>query len=99
MVNEPVKTIIDHGQKTNLTIMDHELTMTNRQWLTMVNHGQLVMVTSWSMMAWTVVDQDTTMTMVSIGQLLNNQLKIKNLQSDISSYYNEGLFEIRVKTL
>ena len=47
MVNEPVKTIIDHGltmvdhgQKTNSTIIDHELTMTNRQWLTMVNHGQ-----------------------------------------------------------
>ena len=51
------------------------------------------------MMVWTVIDQDTTMTMVSIGQLLNNQLKIKNLQSDISSYYNEGLFEIRVETL
>ena len=65
----------------------------------MANHGQLVIVTSWSMMAWTVIDQDTTMTMVSIGQLLNNQLKIKNLQSDISSYYNEGLFEIRVETL
>ena len=131
MVNEPVKTIIDHGltmvdhgQKTNSTIIDHELTMTNQQWLTMVNHGQsvvalttmtivindglnewvdhgqpwpeywlwlplrasdlltwslmakvatdrpwlttanhgqLVMVTSWSMMAWTVIDQDTTM--------------------------------------
>ena len=73
---------------------------TDRPWLTTANHGQLVMVTSWSMMAkWTVIDQDTTMTMVSIGQLLNNQLKIKNLQSDISSYYNEGLFEIRVKTL
>ena len=39
------------------------------------------------------------MTMVSIGQLLNNGLKIKILQSDVSSYYNEGLFEIRVKTL
>ena len=72
---------------------------TDRPWLTMANHGQLVIVTSWSMMAWTVIDQDTTMTMVSIGQLLNNQLKIKNLQSDISSYYNEGLFEIRVETL
>ena len=72
---------------------------TDRPWLTMANHGQLVMDTSWSMMAWTVIDQDTTMTMVSIGQLLNNQLKIKNLQSDISSYYNEGLFEIRVETL
>ena len=71
---------------------------TDRPWLTMANHGQLVIVTSWSMMAWTVIDQDTTMTMVSIGQL-NNQLKIKNLQSDISSYYNEGLFEIRVETL
>ena len=73
----------------------------DRPWLTMANHGQLVMVTSWSMMAWTVLDQDTTMTIVSIGQLLNNQLKIKNLQSDISSYYNcnEGLFEIRVETL
>ena len=41
MVNEPVKTIIDHGltmvdhgQKTNSTIIDHELTM--------VNHGQSV---------------------------------------------------------
>ena len=53
---------------------------TDRPWLTTANHGQLVMVTSWSMMAWTVIDQDTTMTMVSIGQLLNNQLKIKNLQ-------------------
>ena len=42
MVNEPVKTITDHGQKTNSTIIDHELTMTNRQWLTMVNHGQSV---------------------------------------------------------
>ena len=72
---------------------------TDRPWLIMANHGQLVIVTSWSMMAWTVIDQDTTMTMVSIGQLLNNQLKIKNLQSDISSYYNEGLFEIRVETL
>ena len=72
---------------------------TDRSWLTTANHGQLVMVTSWSMMAWTVNDQDTTMTMVSIGQLLNNQLKMKNLQSDISSYYNEGLFEIRVETL
>ena len=72
---------------------------TDRPWLTMANHGLLVIVTSWSMMAWTVIDQDTTMTMVSIGQLLNNQLKIKNLQSDISSYYNEGLFEIRVETL
>ena len=72
---------------------------TDRPWLTMANHGQLVIVTSWSMMAWTVIDQDTTMTMVSVGQLLNNQLKIKNLQSDISSYYNEGLFEIRVETL
>ena len=72
---------------------------TDRPWSTTANHGQLVMVTSWSMMAWTVIDQDTTMTMVSIGQLLNNQLKIKNLQSDISSYYNEGLFEIRVETL
>ena len=72
---------------------------TDRPWLTTANHGQLVMVTSWSMMAWTVIDQDTAMTMVSIGQLLNNQLKIKNLQSDISSYYNEGLFEIRVETL
>ena len=70
---------------------------TDRPWLTTANHGQLVMVTS--MMAWTVIDQDTTMTMVSIGQLLNNQLKIKNLQSDISSYYNEGLFEIRAETL
>ena len=70
----------------------------DRPWLTTANHGQLVIVTSWSMMAWTVIDQDTTMTMVSIGQLLNNQLKIKNLQSDISSYYNEGLFEIRVET-
>ena len=44
MVDEPVKTIIDHGltmvdhgQKTNSTIIDHELTMTNRQWLTMVS--------------------------------------------------------------
>ena len=72
---------------------------TDRPWLTTTNHGQLVMVTSWSMMAWTVIDQDTTMTMVSIGQLLNNQLKIKNLQQDISSYYNEGLFEIRAETL
>ena len=72
---------------------------TDRPWLTTANHGQLVMVTSWSVMAWTVIDQDTTMIMVSIGQLLNNQLKIKNLQSDISSYYNEGLFEIRVETL
>ena len=72
---------------------------TDRPWLTMANHGQLVMVTSWSMMAWTVIDQDTTMTMVSIGQLLNNQLKIKNLQSDISSYYNEDLFKIKVETL
>ena len=72
---------------------------TDRPWLTTANYGQLVMATSWSMMAWTVIDQDTTMTMVSIGQLLNNQLKIKNLQSDISSYYNEGLFEIRVETL
>ena len=72
---------------------------TNRPWLTTANHGQLAMVTSWSMMALTVIDQDTTMTMVSIGQLLNNQLKIKNLQSDISSYYIEGLFEIRVETL
>ena len=72
---------------------------TDRPWLTTANHGQLVMVTSWSMMAWTVIDQDTTMTMVSIGQLLNNQLKVRNLQSDISSYYNEGLFEIRVETL
>ena len=72
---------------------------TDRPWLTTANHGQLVIVTSWSMMVWTVIDQDTTMTMVSIGQLLNNQLKIKNLQSDISSYYNEGLFEIRVETL
>ena len=72
---------------------------TDRPWLTTANHGQLVMVTSWPMMAWTVIDQDTTMTMVSIGQLLNNQLKIKNLQSDISSYYNEGLFEIRAETL
>ena len=72
---------------------------TDRPWLTTANHGQLVMVTSWSMMAWTVIDQDTTITMVSIGQLSNNQLKIKNLQSDISSYYNEGLFEIRVETL
>ena len=72
---------------------------TDRPWLTTANHGQLVMVTSWSMMAWTVIDQDTTMTIVSIGQLLNNQLKIKNLQSDISSYYIEGLFEIRVETL
>ena len=72
---------------------------TDRPRLTTANHGQLVIVTSWSMMAWTVIDQDTTMTMVSIGQLLNNQLKIKNLQSDISSYYNEGLFEIRVETL
>ena len=72
---------------------------TDRPWLTTANRGQLVMVTSWSMMAWTVIDQDTTMTMVSIGQLLNNQLKIKNLQSDISSYYNEDLFEIRVETL
>ena len=72
---------------------------TDRPWLTTANDGQLVMVTSWSMMAWTVIDQDTAMTMVSIGQLLNNQLKIKNLQSDISSYYNEGLFEIRVETL
>ena len=71
---------------------------TDRPWLTTANHGQLVMVTSWSMMSWTVIDQDTTMTMVSIGQLLNNQLKIKNLQSGISSYYNEGLFEIRVET-
>ena len=71
---------------------------TDRPWLTMANHGQLVMVISWSMMALTVIDQDTTMTMVSIGQLMNNQLKIKNLQSDISSYYNEGLFEIRVET-
>ena len=51
------------------------------------------------MMALTVIDQDTTMTMVLIGQLLNNQLKIKILQSDISSYYNDGLLEIRVKTL
>ena len=49
MVNDPVKTIIDHGltmvdhgQKTNSTIIDLELTMTNRQWLTMVNHGQSV---------------------------------------------------------
>ena len=50
-------------------------------------------------MAFTVIDQYTTMTMVSIGQLLNNKLKIKILQSDILSYYNEGLFEIRVKTL
>ena len=72
---------------------------TDRPWLTTANHGQLVMVTSWSMTAWTVIDQDTTMAMVSIGQLLNNQLKIKNLQSDILSYYNEGLFEIRVETL
>ena len=72
---------------------------TDSPWLTTANHGQLVMVTSWSMMALTVIDQDTTMTMVSIGQLLNNQLKIKNLQSDISSYYNEDLFEIRVETL
>ena len=72
---------------------------TDRPCWTTANHGQLVMVTSWSMMAWTVVDQNTTMTMVSIGQLLNNQLKIKNLQSDISSYYNKGLFETRVKTL
>ena len=67
---------------------------TDKPWLTTANHGQLVMVTSW-----TVIDQDTTMAMVSIGQLLNNQLKIKNLQSDILSYYNEGLFEIRVETL
>ena len=52
---------------------------TDRPWLTTANHGQLVMVTLWSMMAWTVIDQDTTMTMVSIGQLLNDQLKIKNL--------------------
>ena len=29
MVDEPVKTIIDHGQKMNSTIIDHELTMTN----------------------------------------------------------------------
>ena len=72
---------------------------TDRPWLTTANHGQLVMVTSWSMIAWTVIDQDTTMAMVSIGQLLNNQLKIKNLQSDILSYYNEGFFEIRVETL
>ena len=72
---------------------------TDRPWLTTANHGQLVMVTSWSMIAWTVIDQDTTMAMVSIGQLLNNQLKIKNLQSDIVSYYNEGLFEIRGETL
>ena len=72
---------------------------TDRPWLTTANHGQLVMVTSWSVMAWTVIDQDTTMTMVSLGHFLNNQLKIKNLQSDISSYYNEGLFEIRVETL
>ena len=72
---------------------------TDRPWLTTANHGQLVMVTSWSMMAWIVIYQDTTMTMVSIGQLLNNQLKIKNLQSDISSYYNEDLFEIRAETL
>ena len=64
---------------------------TDRPWLIMANHDQLVMVTSWSMMALTVINQDKTMNMVSIGQLLNNQLKIKNLQSDISSYYNEGL--------
>ena len=69
---------------------------TDRPLLTMANHGQLV---KWSMIALTVIDQDTTMTMVSIGQLLNNKLKIKILQSDISSYYSEGLFEIRVKTL
>ena len=69
---------------------------TDRPWLTTANNGQLVMVTSWSMIALTVIDQDTAMTMVSIGQLLNNQLKINNLQSDISSYYNKGLFEIRV---
>ena len=50
---------------------------TDRPWLTTANHGQLVM-------ALTVIDQDATMTMVSFGQLLNNQLKIKNLQSDIS---------------
>ena len=64
---------------------------TDRPWLITANHDQLVMVTSWSMMALTVINQDKTMNMVSIGQLLNNQLKIKNLQSDISSYYNEGL--------
>ena len=72
---------------------------TDMSWLTPANHDQLVMVTSWSMMALTVINQDKTMTMFSIGQLLNNQLKMKNLQSDISSYYNEGLFKIRVKTL
>ena len=60
------------------------LTTANHGQLVMANHGQLVMVTSWSMMALTVIDKDTTMTMVSFGQLLNNQLKIKNLQSDIS---------------
>ena len=48
-------TMVDHGQKTNSTIIDHELTMTNRQWLTVVNHGQSVVAL-------------TTMTMVSHGQ-------------------------------
>ena len=73
---------------------------TDRPWLTTANQGQLVMVNvNPDSSSFTVIDQDTTMTMVSIGQLLNNKLKIKILQSDISSYYNEGLFEIRVKTL
>ena len=46
MVNEPVKgiidhglTMVDHGQKMNLTIIDHELTITNP---TIVDHGQSV---------------------------------------------------------
>ena len=34
--------MVDHGQKMNSTIIDPELTITNRQWLTMVNHSQSV---------------------------------------------------------
>ena len=72
MVNEPVKTIIDHGltmvdhgQKTNSTIIDHELTMTNRQWLTMVNHGQSVV----ALTTMTMVINDGLNEWVDHGQL------------------------------
>ena len=112
VINDGLNEWVDHGQSWPeywlwLPLRASDLltqslmakVATDRPWLTTANHGQLVMVTSWSMMAWIVFYQNTTMTMVSIGQLLNNQLKIKNLQSDISSYYNEDLFEIRAETL
>ena len=64
MVDEPVKTITDHGQKMNSTIIDHELTMTN--------HSQsVVALTTMTMvriLALTTIDSIRSSHLVTDGQ-------------------------------